>query len=324
MANVRTFLNRGTELTGTAGPQTRIDLFKRDQVAGLRYGIEGMRVGGRRTLIISPHLAYGAAGVDGLIPPNAVLRCEVELLEVREPGVWTPEDYPHGRQLCIFHPGEAVLELPRWQFGLHEDGRCGIGLTHPRPGRTTAAEDAKPNAWRRAHRTEMGASLDLDTTSSLFAAALALPSQFPQECLGHDEVWSDMMERGNGITRDRKHYTLCVTIYILERGQHSCYYSVKETSQAWLTSPLRALIHRRGGRAVVSAWRRRLVHWPPGLCLVFSGLFQAFTLRCQWAGIRLCPAPSIDEERAPTSWIPWGFPSTRPACGFAIRPQDRS
>lgn len=46
---------------------------------GLLYGIEEMRVGGRRTLKISPHLAYGAEGVEGMIPPNAVLRVQVEM-----------------------------------------------------------------------------------------------------------------------------------------------------------------------------------------------------------------------------------------------------
>lgn len=46
---------------------------------GLFYGIEGMRVGGKRTLKISPHLAYGEQGVEGMIPPNAVLRVTVEI-----------------------------------------------------------------------------------------------------------------------------------------------------------------------------------------------------------------------------------------------------
>ncbi len=64
VANVRMFLNHGTELTGTflGGQKMRIDLRKRECIAGLQYGIEGMRVGGVRSLIISPHLAYGAKG----------------------------------------------------------------------------------------------------------------------------------------------------------------------------------------------------------------------------------------------------------------------
>jgi FKBP-type peptidyl-prolyl cis-trans isomerase FkpA len=59
-----------------------IDLRRRESIAGLRYGIEGMRVGCRRRITVGPHLAYGEAGVPGRIPPNAVLIFEVELLAV--------------------------------------------------------------------------------------------------------------------------------------------------------------------------------------------------------------------------------------------------
>jgi peptidylprolyl isomerase len=44
-------------------------------------------VGGRRCLVISPHLAYGAAGVPGVIPPNTVVIMEVELLDVQGPTI---------------------------------------------------------------------------------------------------------------------------------------------------------------------------------------------------------------------------------------------
>ena len=53
---------------------------RNDLFAGLFYGIEEMRIGGKRTLKISPHLAYREKGVDGIIPPNAVLKVEVEII----------------------------------------------------------------------------------------------------------------------------------------------------------------------------------------------------------------------------------------------------
>jgi FKBP-type peptidyl-prolyl cis-trans isomerase len=77
------FLRRGERFGG--GTET-IDLGRRETIAGLRYGIEGMRVGGRRRITVSPHLAYGAAGVSGVIPPDAVLTFDVELLEVLPAG----------------------------------------------------------------------------------------------------------------------------------------------------------------------------------------------------------------------------------------------
>lgn len=56
----------------------RVHLF-----AGLFYGIQGMRIGGTRTLRIAPHLAYREAGVPGLIPPHALLTVEVTVLSER-------------------------------------------------------------------------------------------------------------------------------------------------------------------------------------------------------------------------------------------------
>ncbi len=52
--------------------------------AGLFQGIDGMRVGGRRKLKISPHLAYGARGIPGRVPPNAVIVAEIEFIEERD------------------------------------------------------------------------------------------------------------------------------------------------------------------------------------------------------------------------------------------------
>ena len=77
--------NKGTQFDQTSAESPFSFVLGAGQViAGWDQGLEGMKVGGRRRLVIPPALAYGTAGVrgGGLIPPNATLIFEVELLGV--------------------------------------------------------------------------------------------------------------------------------------------------------------------------------------------------------------------------------------------------
>ena len=77
------FLNRGDALQ--ENQKYSFCIGERRVIAGLEYGVEGMRAGGKRRIRVGPHLAYRDKGVPDTIPANAVLEFRVSLLSV-QPG----------------------------------------------------------------------------------------------------------------------------------------------------------------------------------------------------------------------------------------------
>lgn len=76
-------LEDGTEFDSSVGGEPfDFTIGAAQVIEGWEQGIPGMRVGGKRELTIGPDLAYGDAGASGIIPPNATLIFEVELVEI--------------------------------------------------------------------------------------------------------------------------------------------------------------------------------------------------------------------------------------------------
>ena len=98
--NVKIFLNQGGEvplndvqskqfpkaLVRVEGGVTFVDhtlmLGRRQAIAGVEHALIGMKVGGYRKVRVSPHLAYQDKGIPDLIPPGAVLMCEIWLRNI--------------------------------------------------------------------------------------------------------------------------------------------------------------------------------------------------------------------------------------------------
>lgn len=228
--NVRMFLRRGDEVSSSPalGPRLVIALWRRDAIPGLLRGIPGMRVGGLRQILISPHLAYGKSGIPGRIPPNALLRCEVELIAIREHSAILSEDYVPGKLVRITKPNSQDLSTPHWTFEVHQNGHAALYFSMP---------GSTPARWH-----QKSIVLDTATAESLIQLALDEPRLLPDECIQWSSERLEKPMRGDRPVRDKLTRAPCIVVNITERQERILDYAVPETSADFLQSPLFKLV----------------------------------------------------------------------------------
>ena len=232
----RMFLNRGDEVPGLWGAGDDGICFRlkdREVIAGLRYAVEGMRVGGRREVVISPHLSYGENGIPGWIPPHALLRGELELVAVGQPGepIPLPRMTRPGRMLSIIACGEESSRLPRWCLSFHDrhdphyPSQCCLGLEW------STRDDGKWGA-RTTQKQNIKIPLDPLDVEWMIGTAKDLPSAHPSDCLGIDEVHT---HGGYSPTRANSDSVICrsVSICDCEKGEYQTICYLRENSPLW-------------------------------------------------------------------------------------------
>ena len=226
--DVRMFLRRGDEvsLSPAFGPRMLIALWRRDSIAGLLKGIPGMRVGGLRQILISPHLAFGQAGLPGRIPANALLRCEVALVGIREHTALLPEDYLPGKLLRVTKPNHEDYASPHWTFEMHESGNAALYSSSPGSKSVRCCAIV----------------LDAATAASIIRQALEEPRLLPNECIQWSSDRLEVPTRGGLPVRDKLTQAACIVVNLTERDQRILDYAVPETSEPFLQSPLFKLV----------------------------------------------------------------------------------
>ncbi|MFZ1087619.1 MAG: FKBP-type peptidyl-prolyl cis-trans isomerase [Terracidiphilus sp.] len=226
VANIREFLRRGDEVSYSPlfGTRRIIVLWRRECIAGLLKGIPGMRVGGVREIIISPHLAYGEAGIPGRVPANALLRCEVELIGFREHDALLPEDWIPGKILMVNRHREANHEQLNWSFTMNEIGNLSFNFFRWNKG----------NQQKKPIISQIPIHLGTDDSERLIQQALDLPNQLAEDCVAWDSGFID--GKGGLEIRDNRTGSRCMVVYVKEGGKNLCIFGVHEDSRKFLES----------------------------------------------------------------------------------------
>lgn len=110
------WLMDGTKFDSSRDSDTpfKFSIGAREVIRGWDIGVNGMRVGGKRELIIPSKLAYGERGVPDAIPPNSTLKFEVELLEVVTQKLnWVKNKFNNDSLEKLIERGVPIIDIRR-------------------------------------------------------------------------------------------------------------------------------------------------------------------------------------------------------------------
>lgn len=235
LVEIHFFLNNGEEINiynSCNNNQFAIDLKSRDYIPGLRYGIVGMRKGGIRELKISPHLAFGEKGVENIIPPKALIICKVKLMKIVQNDFRLPDTYDRERQIVVSNGGEAKSNLPRWSFGIINDGDYELTVEYPIPEMT----------WRNTRKRNYRGKINQEEMDQIFEEVQTFPQLFPNDIIPYDNLYADSSERAGTATRERSTGHLCTNIIIVkENCPHETFYVTDETQRFQNTKLLKLI-----------------------------------------------------------------------------------
>ena len=227
VAHIRGFLSRGSQFWNSRaerGEPVSIAVSSRQNIAGLRQGLRGMLAGGVRELIVAPHLGYGKKGVPGLIPANAILRFEIELLEVRQ-AVLRPSKH-NGRRLFVTHPGDATRGLPFWCFVALEGTTAGAAITIP----------SIDSGFQKASSRNVSLALDAAAIEEIMMNVEFTLITNSKDCIQPTWLWEDKSDPSCTITRDVLTDVRCITVLLANvqdgRSTTVSHFGLAESSSA--------------------------------------------------------------------------------------------
>ena len=256
---VRMFLNRGDEIKGLWEYDENGLCFRlkdREIFPGLRFAVDGMRVGGRREAKIGPHLAFGSEGIPGLIPPDALLRGEFDLLEVGDANVPLPSTPgPElGSDMSIRAWGEESSQLPRWRLIFHDrhsqyyPAQCSLNLEW------STRNDGKWGGRTAQHRS-VEIPMTPDEIDWFIETGKRLPEEHASECL-IDQVHT---HGGYSPTRANADSAICWGISLVENGAYHQVCYIRESSPLWIdTAWGRAVMALVQPHLTLAPWRQQM------------------------------------------------------------------